>query len=61
MKKNIYTPIIALFLGLSFTACDKFLDELPDERAELDSPEKIQELLATAYQAKKISKLFLTM
>ena len=49
MKKNIYTPIIALFLGLSFTACDKFLDELPDERAELDTPEKIQELLATAY------------
>nr|WP_315011159.1 RagB/SusD family nutrient uptake outer membrane protein [uncultured Capnocytophaga sp.] len=49
MKKNIYTPIIALFLGLSFTACDKFLDELPDTRAELDSPEKVQELLATAY------------
>ena len=49
MKKNIYTPIIALFLGLSFTACDKFLDELPDARAELDTPEKIQELLARAY------------
>ena len=49
MKKNIYTPIIALFLGLSFTACNKFLDELPDARAELDTPEKIQELLARAY------------
>lgn len=49
MKKNIYTPIIALFLGLSFTACNKFLDELPDARAELDTPEEIQELLATAY------------
>jgi hypothetical protein len=49
MKKNIYTPIIALFLGLSFTACNKFLDELPDARTELDTPEKIQELLARAY------------
>ncbi|MGK7650253.1 RagB/SusD family nutrient uptake outer membrane protein [Capnocytophaga sp. G1920] len=49
MKKNIYTPIIALILGLSLTACDKFLDEVPDARTELDSPEKVQELLATAY------------
>lgn len=49
MKKNIYTPIIALFLGLSFTACNKFLDELPDARTELDTSEKIQELLARAY------------
>ena len=49
MKKNIYTPIIALFLGLSFTACNKFLDELPDARTELDTPEKIHELLARAY------------
>ena len=49
MKKNIYTPIIALFLGLSFTACNKFLDELPDARTELDTPEKIQELLTRAY------------
>ena len=49
MKKNIYTPIVAFVLGLSLSSCDKFLDEVPDKRTELDSPEKIQELLATAY------------
>ena len=49
MKKNIYIPIVAFVLGLSLSSCDKFLDEVPDKRTELDSPEKIQELLATAY------------
>ncbi|GJH39717.1 hypothetical protein RCZ04_02670 [Capnocytophaga sp. HP1101] len=49
MKKNIYIPIIALVLGLSLSSCDKFLDEVPDKRTELDTPEKVQELLATAY------------
>ena len=49
MKKNIYIPIIAVALGLPLSSCDKFLDEVPDARTELDSPEKVQELLATAY------------
>ena len=45
-----------LFLALSagavatlFSACGEFLDELPDNRAELDSPEKIYKLLVSAY------------
>ena len=41
MKKNIYIPIIAVALGLPLSSCDKFLDEVPDARTELDSPEKV--------------------
>ena len=33
----------------SFAGCSKFLDELPDNRAELDTPEKIYKLLVSAY------------
>ena len=40
MKKNIYTPIVAFVLGLSLSSCDKFLDEVPDKRTELDSAPK---------------------
>lgn len=43
----------SVILGLAglclFSGCSKFLDESPDMRTELNSPEKIGELLATAY------------
>lgn len=47
MKRlSIYTLVL-----LAFTAngCKKFLDKLPDNRAELKSPEQVSQLLGTAY------------
>ena len=43
-----------LFLGLaalSFASCDDYLDKLPDDRATLDTKEKITQLLTSAYPA----------
>lgn len=50
MKKIIkILPIfVALSLGL-FISCNDFLDEMPDNRAELNSYQKIKDLLVDAY------------
>ena len=50
MKKNnnIYIAI-ALICGVSLSACNKFLDEMPDNRAKLDNATKIDKLLVSAY------------
>ena len=47
MKKYIGLSIIALSMGL--TSCGDFLDELPDNRTEANTEEKIQKLLVAAY------------
>ncbi|GAA3617667.1 RagB/SusD family nutrient uptake outer membrane protein [Flavivirga amylovorans] len=49
MKKYnlIKQTILAVFLV--FTSCDDILDESPDNRTEIDSLEKISELLVNAY------------
>nr|WP_314290206.1 RagB/SusD family nutrient uptake outer membrane protein [uncultured Capnocytophaga sp.] len=47
--KKIYIPLLSLTLFVGLSACNKFLDELPDNRTEIDTPEEIQELLSTAY------------
>lgn len=36
---------------LTLTSCNDYLDKLPDDRAELNSPEKITQLLVSAYPA----------
>ena len=46
MKKIFYTLVLAT---LVLTGCDKFLDKMPDNRAEIDTPEKIRALLVSAY------------
>ncbi|KAA8484350.1 SusD-like starch-binding protein associating with outer membrane [Arcticibacter tournemirensis] len=46
MKRIIY---IVLFLSLGFTGCEKYLDQAPDQRSELTSPEKVSQLLVSAY------------
>jgi starch-binding outer membrane protein, SusD/RagB family len=47
--KNI-NSIILLTLGLVlFTSCEKYLDTIPDNRTEINTPEKISELLVGAY------------
>ena len=49
MKRYAYiiTAFLSLTAGLS--SCDKFLDTMPDNRAELNTPEKIKALLGDAY------------
>jgi hypothetical protein len=40
---------IALGLAIGTAGCNKFLDKEPDNRAKLNSPEKIAQLVSTAY------------
>lgn len=47
MKK--ITFYIAFFSLLAFPGCKDYLDQAVDQRAELDTVEKVSELLATAY------------
>jgi hypothetical protein len=49
MKNRHITAIIAATAALSAVSCNSFLDELPDNRTEIDTPEKIQRLLTSAY------------
>lgn len=51
MKRSnlLYTLGLSLFVGLSFTSCDDFLDENPDNRTELDTEDKVISLLTSAY------------
>jgi hypothetical protein len=48
MKNN---KILITLLGIAFifSSCDKFLDKMPDNRAEVDSESKITSLLVSAY------------
>jgi len=46
--KNYTLPILLLTM-LALAGCDDFLSKEPDNRASLDSQEKISELLVTAY------------
>jgi len=50
--KKIYSLIFLALATLPFLgSCDKTLDTPPDSRTELDTPEKIQKLLISAYPA----------
>jgi len=51
MKKNIKNikTAFALLLLVSISSCDEFLSEVPDNRTQIDTPEKIAELLVNAY------------
>lgn len=46
-KIKIY--VSALILAAGFSSCDEFLSEVPDNRTQIDSKEKVAELLVTAY------------
>ena len=46
MKRNI---ILCTLMLLVLASCDKYLDKLPDNRAEIDSEMEIQKILVTAY------------
>lgn len=47
MKKLLSLLTLALLFGA--TSCDNFLDEMPDNRAEIDNEEKVAKLLVSAY------------
>ncbi len=47
--KNIIKFAFMAAGSLLFLSCDKFLDELPDNRTEIDTPEKIAKILISAY------------
>jgi len=51
MKKIFNTIILSSFL-LTITSCEKFLDEAPDMRVDLDNESKIAALLVSAYPKK---------
>lgn len=46
--KNIKIAL-SLLLIVTISSCDDFLSEVPDNRTQIDTPEKIAELLVTAY------------
>lgn len=50
-RKNKLFIAVALVCGLSLSSCNKFLDEMPDNRAKLDTEEKIDKILVSAYPA----------
>jgi hypothetical protein len=51
MKNSIKTKttFTCIFFLLLFSGCDSFLDTVPDNRAELNTEEKISQLLVSAY------------
>lgn len=46
MKKYLYIILAGIF---ALVSCNKFLDELPDDRADLNTIDKIQSFLVSAY------------
>jgi hypothetical protein len=49
MKHHIKTSSIFILFLLLFSGCDSFLDTVPDNRTELDTEDKISQLLTGAY------------
>lgn len=47
--KNKFYLILLVVAAFSLSACTKFLDEMPDNRTELDSEDKILAMLVSAY------------
>jgi hypothetical protein len=47
--KRYYRILLATVATLGVAGCDDFLSKAPDNRAQLDSKEKVAELLVTAY------------
>lgn len=50
--KKILNILLFSFFVFPFTSCEKFLDEEPDMRVDLDTKEKIASLLVSAYPKK---------
>ena len=50
--------LISIVLLSALPSCNKFLDTLPDNRTELNSKEKIQKLLVSAYSTRTYVRFF---
>lgn len=62
MKNKKYIKATLSFLMLiSLVSCDNFLSEIPDNRTQIDTPEKISELLVYAYPGASYMDLAETM
>lgn len=46
---KVFLPLCLLASMMVFTACDDLLDELPDNRTEIDTPTKVRLLLVSGY------------
>ncbi len=50
MKRNtIIYGIVSVSISLLSSSCDKFLDKMPDNRAEIDTNQKLSDVLVSAY------------
>lgn len=47
--KKLYTSITVIFALVTVTGCKKFLETAPDQRTQLNTVQKVGELLVTAY------------
>lgn len=47
--KTMYHKVYLLLVLCTLVSCDKFLDKVPDKRTEIDSNQKVSELLVSAY------------
>ncbi len=57
MKGNIYNSILVCLLFL-FVSCNDYLDTLPDNRTEIDTEDKVGQLLVSAYSSTNPAMLF---
>nr|WP_320059799.1 RagB/SusD family nutrient uptake outer membrane protein [uncultured Bacteroides sp.] len=57
MKKYIYNYVLFSMLFL-FASCDDYLDVLPDNRTEIDTEDKVGQLLVSAYSQNNPNMLF---
>lgn len=48
-QNNILSLVLSAALAVLFVGCDEFLDTMPDNRATIDSNQKVAELLVSAY------------
>lgn len=49
MKKNIFYTAFAALAAISMTSCDSYLDKMPDNRTEIDTEDKVERMLVSAY------------
>ncbi|MBQ8047399.1 MAG: RagB/SusD family nutrient uptake outer membrane protein [Prevotella sp.] len=49
MKSLKYIALVIGLGALTLTSCNDFLDQLPDERTQIDNEEKVRQLLITSY------------
>ncbi|MBP1615422.1 MAG: SusD family [Bacteroidetes bacterium] len=55
--KNIYSGVLLCMVAL-LGSCDDYLDTLPDNRTEIDTEDKVGQLLVSAYSSKNPNMLF---